>query len=401
MTDLALKQTKRTPTRVLLPLGILLAVTMALTTTVFSPSDATAQAAAGPNTEFTVGDYVVEPGQEFDVVVTIDPVEVDVAGMEFRLGYDNTMIEPVLHTDPNIGTVNTPLCGSIAAGSSVCGPLAPTDFIAGAFLISSIGGPFLTSKTDIMAITFRVIGDGGAIALRLSDTQAGVNASRPTTTVDGSVTINGIDVPTPTPTPEPTNAMCRGKLVTIDMRTGADGTGTTGDDVIMGTFFDDVIDGREGNDTICGGGGADTIYGGAGNDAIWSGGGNDIVAGGDGNDTISGGNNNDIITGDGGDDDLRGAAGDDEVRGNAGQDLVHGGRGVDEVHGGPDDDEVRGGADNDLVIGGDGDDLVKGNNGDDKLLGGPGTNVLIGGNGTDDCVSDADADDKLRRCEPA
>ncbi|UWQ15617.1 Hint domain-containing protein [Aliiroseovarius sp. M344] len=75
-------------------------------------------------------------------------------------------------------------------------------------------------------------------------------------------------------------------------------TGTSGDDVIDGSFTDedgDVVDGGDGTGV---GGNDDVIFGYAGNDTIASGAANDTIEGGEGNDTIDGGAGDDVIYGD-------------------------------------------------------------------------------------------------------
>jgi Ca2+-binding RTX toxin-like protein len=142
---------------------------------------------------------------------------------------------------------------------------------------------------------------------------------------------------------------CNGKLVTWDMNTQGAFTGTSGDDVVLGTDGPDVIDTGFGNDTVCGGGGDDVITTRAGID--W-------VDGGDGNDTIRLGARNDT------------------AYGGAGADVINGGGGVDYIEGGPDDDTIWDsfGADT----------QIHGNDGDDLFVVGRGeANHIYGGNGSD------------------
>lgn len=95
--------------------------------------------------------------------------------------------------------------------------------------------------------------------------------------------------------------------------------GTSGDDVIVGTFDADEIDGKEGNDTICGSTGDDEIEGGEGTDMIFGEEGSDELDGQSENDTVCGG------------------IGDDELNGSAEDDVLDGGDGTDEIDGGNDD----------------------------------------------------------------
>jgi len=143
-----------------------------------------------------------------------------------------------------------------------------------------------------------------------------------------------------------------------------DGTveGTTGDDVIDGTYIadpdgdrvdagdeilpgagtdDDLIEAYGGNDSISAGAGNDEIYGGTGNDSIVTGDGNDTVYAGAGDDTVG---------------DWSTDNGNDTILGEAGNDLLNGGNG---------DDVVLGGADNDTLIGASGDDSLYGGDGSD------------------------------------
>ena len=75
-------------------------------------------------------------------------------------------------------------------------------------------------------------------------------------------------------------------------------TGTSGDDVIDGTFVDEDGEVVDGNDSVSTGGNDDVIYGYGGNDTISSGAANDTIEGGAGNDTIDGGTGDDVIYGD-------------------------------------------------------------------------------------------------------
>ena len=63
---------------------------------------------------------------------------------------------------------------------------------------------------------------------------------------------------------------CQGEEATINAGhvhgTGYVFTGTSGNDVIVGSHGDDLIKGNGGNDIICGGWGDDEIHGNSGND---------------------------------------------------------------------------------------------------------------------------------------
>ena len=139
-----------------------------------------------------------------------------------------------------------------------------------------------------------------------------------------------------------------------------DVTGTSGDDILLGSECadritgrggDDVIDARGGNDIVVTGNGDDHIVGGAGNDQIDAGGGNDIVFGG---------------------------AGDDVIHGGAGHDSLHGGDGNDTIYGGDGNDVITGGAGSDRVFGGEGSDwiIATSDAADDCYDGGEGRDTL-------------------------
>jgi len=216
--------------------------------------------------------------------------------------------------------------------------------------------------------------------------------------------------------------LCAGLPVTIDMNTnGGVGTGTAGDDVIMGTPNADTIDAGDGNDTVCAGDGDDTVNGGpgndlligdAGNDQLHGQAGNDVargntgddhVSGGSGNDRVLGGIGNDELVGGDGDDYIGGFGGDDVIRGGPGNEIIFGGFGADTIDGGPGDDVIRGLIGNDIIDGGSGNDTLDGDRGSDTIRGGTGADVIRGGNaddslfgdGGDDSVSGGRADDVL------
>ena len=134
-------------------------------------------------------------------------------------------------------------------------------------------------------------------------------------------------------------------------------TGTSGDDVIVGTPLPDVIVGLGGNDEIKGKGGDDIICGGSGRDRIYGNGGDDVIFGDAGKDKMFGG---------GGRDTIWGGTGDDKLVGGGQKDLLIGQRG---------DDTLRGKVSNDLLLGGPHDDTIAGGDGDDVLKGQAGTDV--------------------------
>ncbi|KAG1647331.1 Leukotoxin [Nymphon striatum] len=157
-------------------------------------------------------------------------------------------------------------------------------------------------------------------------------------------------------------AFCDGQIVTIDMNSnGGNGTGTAGNDVILGTNGADEIDGLAGDDVICGGDGDDVIKAGPGDDIAHGELGNDRIFGAQGADSLTGGDGDDVLHGNRGNDMLVGGAGDDRIFGYAHNDTIHGGPGNDRLHGNFGNDEVHGG---------DGDDSVFGYGDNDQLTGG-------------------------------
>jgi alpha-tubulin suppressor-like RCC1 family protein len=194
---------------------------------------------------------------------------------------------------------------------------------------------------------------------------------------------------------------CDGKTVTIDMNTGASGTGTAGDDVILGTPGDDVIDVGEGDDVVCAGDGNDVVVGGDGADRLFGEGGRDIlrgnagvdhVDGGDGDDRVLGGIDGDTLIGGAGDDYLGGFGGADTIDGGPGNETIFGGFGADTIDGGPGNDVISGLIGNDTINGDDGNDTLNGDRGNDTVNGGAGNDTINGGNGNDVLNGDAGAD---------
>ncbi len=178
--------------------------------------------------------------------------------------------------------------------------------------------------------------------------------------------------------PEEIIELCDGRIATIFAPPGATVgvalTGTSGDDVIVGSNFNDIINGNGGNDIICGRGGDDIIDGGAGND---------IIYGDNGNDTISGGIDNDLLFGD---------AGLDAVNGDAGADILSGGLGVDTLNGGTGGDQLFGDEGADILLGGDDPDFLSGGLGVDSYSGGAGDDWLEGGEEGESMFGDAGND---------
>ncbi|MFZ3583031.1 Hint domain-containing protein [Loktanella sp. DJP18] len=181
----------------------------------------------------------------------------------------------------------------------------------------------------------------------------------------------------------------------------SDGTvsGTSGDDLIDGTYVDADGDAVDGDDAILWGdlGNDDLIDGGDGNDTIHGGDGFDDIAGGIGTDTIHGGEGDDFISGgsmldlgvftDG--DALYGGAGDDAIEtafGATSGSTVHGGDGTDFLIDLGDigsDDTFYGGTGMDDIIGGFGNDTIYGGTGNDYAEGGDGDDTFVIGDGDD------------------
>jgi Ca2+-binding RTX toxin-like protein len=187
-------------------------------------------------------------------------------------------------------------------------------------------------------------------------------------------------------------------------------TGTSGDDVFVGSNAsntinglggDDDLVGRGGNDTINGGAGDDLIDGGNGEDSLLGGIGDDQISGAAGNDTIRGGAGIDVINGGAGYDSLVGGNGKDRIKGEAGDDFINGGADNDNLDGGDGYDTILGGAGNDNIVGGDepvddyyyyGGDNISGEAGNDRINGGGGYDIISGGDGNDNLFGGNDSD---------
>lgn len=207
----------------------------------------------------------------------------------------------------------------------------------------------------------------------------------------------------------------------INLATGVQLNGTSGNDLLTGGTGNDSLYGNDGNDILIGGIGGDYLDGGAGVDTasyatsaagvsvnimygliqggdaqgdtlvsienligsdygdffIGNAAGN-VISGGLGADTIQGFDGNDTIYGGGGNDILLGTFGDDVVYGEADNDSITGDKGNDTLDGGSGNDTLNGGDDWDSLVGGDGNDLLQGENGNDSLYGGAGNDALFG-----------------------
>src|SRR5919106_876104 len=93
-------------------------------------------------------------------------------------------------------------------------------------------------------------------------------------------------------------------LTVLAVCPGPGGSGTTGDDNIVGTDNADSINGGNGNDNIQGCGGNDNLNGNNGND---------VIDGGEGDDKVFGNNNDDTLTGGPGADEFQCGNGDDTI----------------------------------------------------------------------------------------
>ena len=139
--------------------------------------------------------------------------------------------------------------------------------------------------------------------------------------------------------------------------------GTSGGDVINGSYVDPNGDRIDANDALLPGAGPndDYVRAGDGNDTITSGAGNDIVYAGNGNDKADGGDGNDTLYGEAGNDTLSGGVDNNALYGGTGNDVLDGGSG------------------NDLLDGGDGNDTIDAGNGQDTIYGGAGSDLVYGG----------------------
>ena len=195
--------------------------------------------------------------------------------------------------------------------------------------------------------------------------------------------------------------------------------GTTGDDLIHGSFIAELISGLEGADILNGGGGENTLLGGAGDDRLLTDKG--VIDGGAGRDlavfdvsanlaavTVDisrGGAGLDIgagltltsveslsatLTSLG--DVVRGGVLGDLVFALGGHDLLDGRGGADSLMGEDGNDTLLGGAGNDLLDGGLKNDLARGGTGDDTLWGRSGGDTLIGEDGADILVGGVEGD---------
>jgi Ca2+-binding RTX toxin-like protein len=151
-------------------------------------------------------------------------------------------------------------------------------------------------------------------------------------------------------------------------------TGTSGDDLLVGTPGNDVILDLIGNNTVLGSGGNDIVCTGPGNDHVRTLKGNDIAWDQGGRNVIGVGSGNDNVTT---------ANGPSRIRTGPGNDTVSAGRGRNQIR-------TLGGRDQ--VIAGDGADIIKTGKGKDAVRAGNGRNRLGGGRGNDRLVAGRGAD---------
>jgi Ca2+-binding RTX toxin-like protein len=179
------------------------------------------------------------------------------------------------------------------------------------------------------------------------------------------------------------------KVLTINLdNVSGDYTGSSGDDVIVGSSEENTIDGLDGNDQLIGGPSDDTIYGGDGDDIISGGPGNDVLYGGmAGVDKL--GDTLDYSSAMSGISiDLSNTA--PQATGGAGTDAVSG---FEVLIGSDHNDFLTGSSVSETILGGNGDDLIEGNGGSDLIDGAAGDDTLYADGG--DTILGGDASDKV------
>jgi Ca2+-binding RTX toxin-like protein len=186
-------------------------------------------------------------------------------------------------------------------------------------------------------------------------------------------------------------------------------SGTTFNDVLIGTAGEQNLFGGNGKDTLEGRGGADFLDGGDGADTLLGEGGEDQLRGGPRADDFTGGDGTD--TADFGDHSTKvkvtidNVANDGEGGGSEGDNVR---TDIEILQGGSNDDTLIGGGQDDVILGREGDDDVQGGGGDDDLFGdsqfqsfqsgddqlggGDGDDRLFGGGGSDNFQGGADFD---------
>ncbi|WP_197480153.1 cadherin-like domain-containing protein, partial [Anabaena sp. 4-3] len=188
------------------------------------------------------------------------------------------------------------------------------------------------------------------------------------------------------------------------------GTGNSGNNVLIGNSAANVLSGGSGNDWLVGGAGNDSLLGGTDNDTLYGGTGNDSLNGGAGADEMIGGSGNDTYyVDDSGDAIIEDANGGTDTvsvnfswelgnylenltltgnnaingTGNDGNNVLIGNSAANVLSGNNGNDWLSGLGGNDRLLGDNGNDTLHGNDGDDTLIGGRGSDSLTGGAGKD------------------
>ena len=196
-----------------------------------------------------------------------------------------------------------------------------------------------------------------------------------------------------------------------DLLEGNDGAdsllGGDGDDTLDGGAGADWLDGGAGIDLADYGGSSIgvvvNLYNGTASDGdtltgienVTGSSHNDVLIGSNGANVLSGGLGDDQIFAMDGNDTLHGFDGNDVLDGSRGDDIVGGGAGNDGVFGGAGNDQLYGGGGNDYISGGGGNDVIWGEDGDDQVFAGDGDDFVVLGTGNDDFWLGA-GDDRIR-----
>ncbi|MBV8686357.1 MAG: hypothetical protein JOZ90_03640, partial [Alphaproteobacteria bacterium] len=155
-----------------------------------------------------------------------------------------------------------------------------------------------------------------------------------------------------------------------------DGTGRSGDDVLIGNQAPNTLSGLAGNDILQGGDGNDTLNGGQGNDRLDGGAGADSMDGGEGDDVYVIDDPSDSVS-----EQLSQSGGFDTVESSIGYTLPYGVERLVLTGGAAIDGTGSGG--NDVLVGNDAANTLLGQGGNDTLDGAGGADVLKGGDGND------------------
>ena len=320
--------------------------------------------------------------------IAIEPFSTNEGGnTQLRYGYADAVSLTGANTsvlEGNAGTtvVLTSLALSSPAETTVTANLSTLDGTA-------------TAPSDYVAGTQTVTFAPGEVAKLYGVSVVGDTTAEPseTFTVTPSSVTNATAgaLPVFTITNDDSAALCDGQVPTI-VGSGVI-TGTSGNDVILGSAGADTINGNGGNDRICAGGGADMINGGGGLDRIFGQAGNDTINEANaqnGADVLDGGADIDLVNYGGrtaaitvrinatADD---GAAGEGDRVANI--EKVTTGTGADTIVGGTAAETLNGGGNSDSINGGGGSDIIGGGGGIDTIVAGPGADSVNGGDGND------------------